>query len=207
MNIKDAQNKSGARKYFSIFGKSTVDNQSREYQFTEEVTKFLIEEGFGVIHGGYAGGIMQAVSDTAYQTIMTNGFPLERNIAVPQVQHDATGWDRVQNAFFMEPAKDIYSRLRDVSGHSSVAIVAPLGGDGTMLEFNIVWHENVLAKYTGDTIVPIIILQTENGTDWKSILETLVTRLDNSINSLDEIEWVYFASNINEFNDLVEKLN
>jgi hypothetical protein len=60
MNIKDIQNKGGAKKYFSIFGKSTVANQSREYQFTEEVTKSLIENGFGVIHGGYAGGIMQA---------------------------------------------------------------------------------------------------------------------------------------------------
>jgi predicted Rossmann-fold nucleotide-binding protein len=207
MNIQDIQNKGNARKYFSIFGKSTVANQSREYQFTEEVTKSLIENDFGVIHGGYAGGIMQAVADTAYNTIKENGLPFERNIAVPQVQHDATGWDRVENAFFVEPAKDIYSRLRDVSGHSDIAIVAPLGGDGTMLELNIVWHENVLAKYTGDTVVPIIILQTENGTDWKNILETLVIGLDNSTNSLDEIEWVYFASNINEFNDLVERLN
>jgi predicted Rossmann-fold nucleotide-binding protein len=207
MNTDNLQEKAGAKKYVSIFGKSTVDNGSREYQFTEEVTRYLIENDLGVIHGGYAGGIMQAVADTADKILKEKGLPLERNIAVPQIQHDGAGWARVQNASFTVPAEDIYSRLRNVAGHSDIAIIAPLGGDGTMLELTVVWHENVLAKYTGSTVVPVIVLQTENGTDWKKIIETLVIELDNSTNSLEELNWVHFASNLEEFKGVVDNLD
>lgn len=98
MNTDNLQTKASAKRYVSIFGKSTVDNNSKEYQFTEEVTRHLIENDYGVIHGGYAGGIMQAVADTAYKTLLEKDLPLERNIAVPQVQHDGAGWNRVQCA-------------------------------------------------------------------------------------------------------------
>ncbi len=207
MNIDNLQSIANAKKYVSIFGKSTVGRDSREYKFTEEVTGYLIENDFGVIHGGYAGGIMQAVADKAYNVLSEKNLPLERNIAVPQIQHDGAGWGRVENASFTEPSKDIYARLRNVAGHSDIAVLAPRGGDGTMLELTVVWHENVLAKYTGSTIVPIIMMQTEDGTNWRKIAETLVAELDNSTDSIDELDWIYFASNLEEFSKLIGDLS
>lgn len=207
MNTDDLQQKAQAKKYISIFGKSTVDSNSHEYKLTADVTRYLIENDYGVIHGGYAGGIMQVVADEAHKVLVEKELPLERNIAVPQIQHDGAGWARVENASFTEPASNIFARLRNVAGHSDIAVVAPLGGDGTMLEVTVVWHENVIAKYTGTPIVPLVVLQTAGGTDWKGIMETLVEKLDTSTNSLEEFDWLHFASTLEEFDNIIKGLN
>lgn len=51
------------------------------------------------------------------------------------------------------------------------------------------------------------VLQTENGTDWKKIIKTLVIELDNSTGSLEELDWLYFVSNLEEFKDVIDNLN
>lgn len=206
MDIKDLIKQSGTQDYVSIFGKSTVPQDSAEYKFVEEVTEILILNDYGVIHGGYNGGMMQAVADTAHRILVEKKLPLERNIAVPQLQHDAANWSRVQAASFTEPARDIFDRLRNVAGNSDVAVVAPLGGDGTLLEVAVIWHENSLAKYTGAKIVPLIILTTDKGTNWRKILEVFIEELDSSHEPLELLDWVYFVSSPLEFKETLRKI-
>lgn len=206
MNLEQIKKEQSAEKYVSIFGKSTLDSNSKEYNFVEEITEYLIRENHAVIHGGYAGGVMQAVADTAHRLILELGLPQERNIAVPQIQHDGAGWARVDNAHFLQPAGNIYDRLKNVASYSDIAIVAPKGGDGTLLELATVWHENVIAKHTGDSITPLIILSTDDGTDWHKILETFVRELDTSNDSLDELNWLYFVSDFEDFKLLFNSL-
>lgn len=205
MNISDIQKRSGARTFISIFGKSTVDPESREYEITAEATRHMLAKGYGVIHGGYAGGIMQAAADAAFEYLSENNLPLERNIAVPQREHDAVGWERVKNATFSDVADNIYERLHMVTGHSDIALVGPLGGDGTLLEAAVFYHVNAIAKYTGDRIVPLVFLDTEGGTEWREIFEFTTKKLDSSAQSLEDIEWIHFVKNLDELDEVIER--
>lgn len=196
--------KSGALGFVSVLGKSTIVKDSPEYQFIVDATRFALEQGFGVIHGGYAGGAMSAASDTACEYIEACSLPAELNIGIPQLQHDGL-WERVTGAVFTEPSNDIFDRLRLVTG-GDVAIIAPLGGDGTELEVATLLHENILRaaqaeKYNGQKPTPIIFLQTPNGTDWKRILSTKMEGLATSTKSFEQCPWIQFASSMEEFID------
>jgi predicted Rossmann-fold nucleotide-binding protein len=190
---------SGTDKFVSIFGKSTVPSDTQSYQLTKAVTKLLLERGCGVIHGGYAGGIMQAVADQAEETIFELKLPPERNIAVPQQQHDTVGWERVPVAQFSIPAPDVYDRLRMMVKNSAFAIVGPRGGDGTMLELIMVWHENVINEALGLKTIPLIVLQSADGTNWTRLLESMVNELDNGVSNVGEIKWLHIYNSLDSF--------
>lgn len=201
--INEMKELSGARKFASVLGKSTIDSTREEYKFIEQTTEVLLAHGYGVIHGGYAGGAMSAASDTAHGYILKHGLSPYLNIGIPQKQHDGL-WDRVENASFTETTNDIYDRLRMVTS-GDIAIICPLGGDGTELEETIVFHENVVKagmnKYGGahEKMTPLIFLQTQNGTDWKTLIQTKLALLDTSTKSIDEYEWLYFVDSIEAF--------
>jgi hypothetical protein len=132
---------------------------------------------------------MQAVSEGAQEAIDEGNLSPKLNLGIPQERFDHD-WPRVANATFSEPAADIFDRLRLVTS-GDIVIVAPIGGDGTALELDIVIHENLLAEYTGAPIKPIILLVTETGTDWKNFLKSR-SLLATSANVLEK-HWVYFA--------------
>lgn len=185
----------------SIIGKSTVPPSDPAYQLIQDITRFVLGQGHTVIHGGYAGGIMQAVADSAYTYLLQNNLPLSRNIGVPEKRFD-NDWPRVEHAYFTEPSNDIFDRLRSVVGESDVVIVSSRGGDGTMLELQVILHENMLCKYTKKEPTKVVILQTsfEGSVNWKKIVETQLLLLDNSISSIDDIEkleWLYFCDEEN----------
>ncbi|MCB9809126.1 hypothetical protein H6776_01880 [Candidatus Nomurabacteria bacterium] len=195
---------SGTQKFVSFFGKSTVPTESESYQFTEAATRFVLSKEYGVIHGGYAGGCMQAVADSAYTYLQEHQLPQERNIAIPQREHDEVGWDRVANATFTSAARNIFERLELVTGQSQYVCICPRGGDGTLLEIGVLYHTNSLAPYTGDAIVPMIFLQTPDGTDWKKIMQNLTKDLDSSYQSVEEIPWMHFVSSIEELSEIIK---
>jgi hypothetical protein len=208
MKIEDLKKKSGVKFFASIFGKATINKNSFEYKTIESATEVLINNGYGVIHGGYAGGAMSAVSDTANRLIKEKKLPKELNIGIPQKEHDGL-WSRVNEASFVDVAEDIYMRLKSVSS-GDIALVCPLGGDGTELEENIVFHENVVReginKYTKEKAkktIPLIFLQTPKGTNWKKIIETKINLLDNDRNNISDYSWLYFVNSIKEFEKLI----
>ena len=203
MTLTELKHVSAASSYVSVLGKSTIDSASAEYKFIVDATKVALEAGFGVIHGGYAGGAMSAASDTAAAHIQAHGLPAERNIGVPQAQHDSI-WARVENAVFTNTADDIFDRLRDVTA-GDFAIVAPLGGDGTELEVAVIQHENLI-RYTqpktskGRKPTPIIFLQTAGGTNWKSLMQSKAAYLTTkTFTSVDECPWMFFVNSMEEF--------
>ena len=206
MNPTKAITKANANGLASVFGKSIVKNTSEEYKLVKNLTVSLLSRGYGVIHGGYAGGIMEAVADTAFSYLLEHNLPPERNIAVPQLQHDKAGWPRVENATFLDVSEDIFCRLKNILSYSQLVVIAPLGGNGTMLELDIVIHENMLAKHTGQKVLPVLVVQTAQGTNWRKIISTIMMELDNSIVSLNEIDWLHFVKNKEQFNAVIDRI-
>lgn len=208
--INEMKELSGALKFASVLGKSTINSDREEYKFIEQATEVLLRYGYGIIHGGYAGGAMSATSDTAHRYITKHNLSPYLNIGIPQKQHDGL-WDRVENASFTEVTSDIYDRLRIVTS-GDVAVICPLGGDGTELEETIVFHENVVKagmnKYGGanEKMTPLIFLQTKEGTDWKTLIQTKLSILDTSVKDIKEYDWLYFVDSIEEFEKVLENI-
>ncbi len=209
--INELKQQSGRKVFASVLGKSIINPESEEYKTIEKVTEILFKNGYGVIHGGYAGGAMQAVSDTAQKIITQEQLLPTCNIAVPQVQHDGL-WDRVAEAVFTHASPDIFDRLKIVTS-GEIAVICPLGGDGTELEETIVFHENIVKmgmnKYGGHSfsMTPLIFIQTKNGTDWKRLIESKMNILDVSTKNPKEYDWLYFIDSMNEFESVIQKYN
>jgi predicted Rossmann-fold nucleotide-binding protein len=208
MNVNELKKLSGTEKFVSFFGKSTIQKESLEYKMIVSATKVVIEQGFGVIHGGYAGGAMEAVSDTASEILLENNCSEYRNIGVPQVQHDLL-WKRVEKAQFANSCNNIFERLQEIT-QSDLVIVCPLGGDGTDLEQTLVLSENLVKAEMNkhskvkEKITPMIFLETENGTQWKTLLEYKLKILDTS-KSLSDIPWCFFVSSVADFERVLER--
>lgn len=208
--ITEIKNMSGATKFASVLGKSTIDPNREEYKVIEQLTKVLLKNEYGIIHGGYAGGAMAATSDTANKYILEHNLSPYLNIGVPQKQHDGL-WDRVKDASFTETCADIYQRIKDVTS-GDIAVICPLGGDGTELEETIVFHENIVRegmnKYGGynEKMIPLIFFQTQNGTDWKKLIQIKMETLDTSVKNIEEYQWLYFVDSIGEFENILKKL-
>lgn len=208
--ITEFKQLSGVIRFASVLGKSTIDSQSEEYKTIEHFTEVLLKNGYGIIHGGYAGGAMQATSDAANGYITEHSLSPYLNIGVPQKQHDGL-WDRVVGATFTEVSEDIYHRLKLVTS-GDIAVICPLGGDGTELEETIVFHENVVRagmnKYGGahEKMTPLIFFQTKNGTDWKKLIQIKLVTLDTSVKSIDEYDWLYFVNTIEEFEKVLQEI-
>lgn len=207
--ITELKQLSGRAKFASVLGKSTIDPESEEYQVICKITEKLFEKGFGVIHGGYAGGAMQAVSDTAQMIIKDQNLSPNCNIAVPQVQHDGL-WDRVHEATFTAASSDIFDRLKIVTS-GDISVICPLGGDGTELEETIVFHENIVKmgmnKYGGHDfpMTPLIFVQTQNGTQWKKLIQEKMNILDVSVRDPKEYDWLHFVNSVEEFEQVISK--
>jgi len=206
-SINELKSKSGATRFASVLGKSTIDPNTEEYKAIERMTETLLAHGYGVIHGGYAGGAMSATSDTANEYIKENNISPYLNIAVPQKQHDGL-WERVKEASFTDVSNDIYERIKLVTS-GDIAVICPLGGDGTELEETIVFHENVVRegmnKYSNynEKMVPLIFFQTPNGTDWKHLIEEKIKTLCTSAKSVNDYPWLHFVYSIEEFEKLI----
>lgn len=203
-SIEEMKKKSGAKYFVSVMGKSSIPNDSAEYRMVQDAVRVVMAHDFGIIHGGYAGGAMSAASDAASAYITEHGLPTERNIGVPQLQHEGL-WDRVESASFTEVADNLFTRLHVITS-GDVAIFAPMGGDGTEVEESIVFHENVIRGYIGKKPVPMIFLQTPTGTQWKKLLETKVDILATNIKDVHATGWIHFVNSVDEFKVLIESI-
>lgn len=200
-SILELKERANVSAFASIFGKSSIQKETPEYSMIEKAVELLISNGYGIIHGGYAGGAMSAASDTANRLIKERSLTKETNIGVPQKEHDGL-WERVSDASFTDVADDIFSRLKVVVS-GDIAVVSPLGGDGTELEETIVFHENVIRSGVGKSPTPLIFLQTPEGTDWRKLIETKLSVLDTSAQTTSEYSWLHFIDSIEDFEKLI----
>ena len=206
ISLTKLKQQSGASRFAAFFGASSLPSDSDEYRLIERCTESLLAHGYGVLHGGYAGGTMSAVSDTAHEYVTKNSLPPERNIGVPQRQHDGL-WTRVEHAAFTTVAENIFERLSAICA-ADIAIVGPLGGDGTELEQTAIFHENIIRRQInthGGKIpyIPLIFLQTEHGTDWKKLVQTKLELLHVRQKNVSEYPWLYFVNSFEEFEQTI----
>ena len=189
---------SAAKKWASVFGKTTIDAKSADYKLIIAVGECLIEEGYGIVHGGYSGGAMAAVSEGANTAIRYLGLSQKLNVGVPHVLFDKEV-ARVRNASFTKTAKDIYGRLQIVAS-GNIAVVCPRGGIGTQLELTMVLHENATKRSFGQPVQPLIFVQTNTGENWKQLFAHMSKTLRVST------EDVYFVRTISQFQKILQNL-
>lgn len=201
-SIAEIKARSKAKYFVSFFGKTTVDAASPEYQLARSIAAYVVEHDGCVIHGGYTGGMMEAVSVGAAEAIKRFCLPPERNIGVPHVEHDKTHGSRTRNSIFTEAAQDTFERLRWVSS-SDICIVCPVGGEGTEMEQTYVFSENTFIRNPQ----PLIFVQTENGTQWDKIIDAKIQYLTHTENKRSDYPWLYIVRTFEECTQLIDRLS
>ena len=162
-------NPSGNR--ITVFGGSRCGPDSAEYQEALKLGRLLVEAGFEVCSGGYA-GIMEAISRGAHEAGgNVIGVTMEQFKSAP-------------NPYLkkIEPSADFYARLQ-ILIRESAGYIALRGGMGTVTEISLVWNKlvmNVLPKR------PLILL----GECWPPSINCLRQHLVISDSDLGHLTFV-----------------
>lgn len=141
-------------KRVTVFGGSRCGPESAEYKEALKLGRLLVEAGFDVCSGGYA-GVMEAISRGAHEA---GGHV----IGVTMEQFKSTPNPYLKK---IEPSADFYERLQ-ILIRESVGYIALRGGMGTVTEISLVWNKlvmNVLPQR------PLILL----GECWPRAIECL----------------------------------
>ena len=143
------KSKAGKPAFIACFGKTFVNEHEESYKISEEIAETIVEQGFGVIHGGYIGS-MEAVSRGANVAIAKDQKKNQFwNIGVPMKTFD----DDIKRSESMHlpSAEDILDRKRILVEMSDACVVLPVGGIGTLLEVLDVFHMYQIAEKFGAT--------------------------------------------------------
>ena len=116
----------------TVFGGSRCRPDSEEYQEALKLGRLLVEAGFEVASGGYA-GVMEAISRGAHEA---NG----RVVGITMRQFKSAPNQYLHK---VEPSADFYERLQKLI-LESVGYVALRGGMGTVTEISLVWNKLVM---------------------------------------------------------------
>ncbi|MGA9771524.1 MAG: LOG family protein [Blastocatellia bacterium] len=145
---------SNAQRRITVFGGSRCGPDADEYKEALKLGRLLVEAGFDVASGGYA-GVMEAISRGAHEA---NG----EVIGVTMEQFKSAPNPYLKK---LEPSADFYARLQALILRS-VGYIALRGGMGTVTEISLVWNKltmNVLSPR------PLILL----GECWPRTIEAL----------------------------------
>ena len=161
-------------KRITVFGGSRCGADSPEYQEALRLGRLLVEAGYEVCSGGYA-GIMEAISRGAHEAGgHVIGITMEQFKSAPN-----------QYLKKIEPSADFYGRLQMLI-LDSVGYIALRGGMGTITEISLVWNKlvmNVLPKR------PLILL----GDCWPAAINCLSHHLVISDDDLRHLTFVNTA--------------
>src|SRR5215510_15354413 len=116
----------------TVFGGSRCGTESEEYREALKLGRLLVEAGFEVCSGGYA-GVMEAISRGAHEAGgHVIGVTMEQFKSAP-------------NRYLkkIEPSADFYARLQTLI-LQSVGYIALRGGMGTVTEISLVWNKLVM---------------------------------------------------------------
>ena len=120
------------RKRITVFGGSRCGPDAAEYKEALKLGRLLVEAGFDVCSGGYA-GVMEAISRGAHEAGgHVIGVTMEQFKSAP-------------NPYLkkIEPSADFYARLQILIS-DSIAYIALRGGMGTVTEISLVWNKLVM---------------------------------------------------------------
>lgn len=117
------------KKRITVFGGSRCTAEAAEYREALQLGRLLVEAGFDVCSGGYA-GIMEAVSIGAHEAGgHVIGITMDQFIAAPNPYLKT-----------IVPSKDFYGRLERLIMDSD-GYIAMRGGMGTLTEISLVWNK------------------------------------------------------------------
>ena len=161
-------------KRITVFGGSRCGPDSDEYQEALTLGRLLVEAGFEVCSGGYA-GVMEAISRGAHEAgghvigVTMNQFKSAPNSYLKKI----------------EPSADFYQRLQILIQESS-GYIALRGGMGTVTEVSLVWNKLVMNVLPNR---PLILL----GECWPKTLECLRQHLVISESDLTHLQFARTA--------------
>lgn len=144
----------GHAKRITVFGGSRCGPEAVEYKEALKLGRLLVEAGFDVCSGGYA-GVMEAISRGAHEA---GGHVI--GVTMDQFKSAPNPYLKK-----IEPSADFYARLQKLI-LESVGYIALRGGMGTVTEISLVWNKlvmNVLPQR------PLILL----GECWPRVIECL----------------------------------
>jgi uncharacterized protein (TIGR00730 family) len=119
-------------KRITVFGGSRCGADSAEYREALTLGRLLVEAGFEVCSGGYA-GVMEAISRGAHEA---GGHVI--GITMEQFESEPNQYLKK-----IEPSADFYARLQMLI-RNSVGYIALRGGMGTITEISLVWNKLVM---------------------------------------------------------------
>jgi uncharacterized protein (TIGR00725 family) len=141
-------------KRITVFGGSRCGPNSQEYREALRLGRLLVEAGFDVCSGGYA-GVMEAISRGAHEAGgHVIGVTMEQFKSAP-------------NPYLkkIEPSADFYARLQ-ILIRDSAGYIALRGGMGTVTEISLVWNKLVMNVLPNR---PLILL----GECWRGAIDCL----------------------------------
>ena len=184
----DYSNKAGSPAYIACFGKTFLESDSEAYKLSEKVGAMIVENGFGVLHGGYIGS-MEAVSNGANDAIGKDASKNEFwNIGIPMQTFD--GNVARASSVHLPPANDIFDRKKALITFCDACVVLSSGGVGTLLEALELLHVNQIAEKFGGKIRPLFFV----GDAWKDLFNEIYSRLDMTKQSNGELFLHFLAS-------------
>lgn len=141
----------------TVFGSSTPDAISDDYQIALELGRAIAAEGWTLCNGGY-GGTMEAAAKGATEA---GGHTIGVTCA-------AFGRRGGPNAYIQQeiPTFDLLSRLNTLMRLGTAYVVLP-GGTGTLLELALIWE--TLNKKVLRGRGPIVLL----GDHWAPLIEPI----------------------------------
>lgn len=116
----------------TVFGGSRCGPDTAEYQEALRLGRMLVEAGFEVCSGGYA-GIMEAISRGAHEA---DGHVI--GVTMEQFKSEPNRYLKK-----IEPSADFYARLQ-ILIRESAGYIALRGGMGTVTEISLVWNKLVM---------------------------------------------------------------
>ncbi|HMG33803.1 MAG TPA: LOG family protein [Blastocatellia bacterium] len=161
-------------KRITVFGGSRCGPEAHEYQEALKLGRLLVEAGFDVCSGGYA-GVMEAISRGAHEAgghvigVTMNQFKASPNPYLKKI----------------EPSADFYARLQTLIRESS-GYVALRGGMGTVTEISLVWNKLVMNVLPAR---PLILL----GDCWPRAIRSLREHLVISDSDMTHLDFVNTA--------------
>jgi len=161
-------------KRVTVFGGSRCGPDSAEYQEALRLGRLLVEAGFEVCSGGYA-GVMEAISRGAHEA---GGHVI--GITMEQFKSEPNRYLKK-----IEPSADFYARLQMLI-LNSVGYIALRGGMGTITEISLVWNKLVMNVLPNR---PLILL----GECWPGAIGCLREHLVISDDDMSHLNFVKTA--------------
>ncbi len=177
--------------YIACFGKSTVPKHEASYHIATKIAETLVENGLGLLHGGYSGGLMEAVDTAAVRRARELGSSKPESWAVGlPIACFEEGWGITEHGTRLTPVLSIEDRLTEFCTRSSGTIVLPYGGLGTMHEL---LHVITRAKYFPESRKPLILF----GQHWESSLDAMLGGIESK-DTTRSFPWIKTVTTIDE---------